>query len=136
MGDKIRANLYFKKKTGNARKMDRLQAYVMKGEVLEHQESMCLNLETGKRKIKPKEIKLRPGVWFSEIGNQNETEKIHKTEELTTCLTVMVVLSVFPFVKLNKLSISKGCFFLDINHFSRVDLIITKESLHGIDMNI
>lgn len=62
MGDKIRANLYFKKKTGNARKMDRLQAYVMKGEVLEHQESMCLNLETGKRKIKPKEIKLRPGV--------------------------------------------------------------------------
>lgn len=27
----------------------------------------------------------------------------------------------FPFVKLNKLSISKGCFFLDINHFSRVD---------------
>lgn len=54
MGDKIRANLYFKKKTGNARKMDRLQAYVMKGEVLEHQESMCLNLETGKEKLNQK----------------------------------------------------------------------------------
>ena len=62
MGDKIRTNLYFKKKMGNARKMDRLQAYVMNGEVLEHQETMCLNLEPVKRKIKPKEIKIRPGV--------------------------------------------------------------------------
>lgn len=71
---------------GNARKIDRLQAYVMKEDVLKHQETMCLSLEPGKRKIKPKEIKIRPRVWFSEIGNQNETEKIHKTEELTSCL--------------------------------------------------
>ena len=46
---------------GNARKIDRLQAYVMK-DVLKHQETMCLSLEPGKRKIKPKEIKIRPRV--------------------------------------------------------------------------
>lgn len=39
---------------GNARKMDRLQAYVMKEEVLKHQETMWLNLEPGKRKSKEK----------------------------------------------------------------------------------
>ena len=47
---------------GNARKIDRLQAYVMKEDVLKHQETMCLSLEPGKRKIKPKEIKIRPRV--------------------------------------------------------------------------
>ena len=38
------------------------QSEAKRGEVLEHQETMCLNLEPGKRKIKPKEIKIRPGV--------------------------------------------------------------------------
>ena len=47
---------------GNVRKIDRLQAYVMKEDVLKHQETMCLSLESGKRKIKPKEIKIRPRV--------------------------------------------------------------------------
>lgn len=49
MGDKIRANLYFKRKQANTRKMDRLQAYVMKGGA--GTSSMCLNLETGKEKL-------------------------------------------------------------------------------------